>query len=293
MKFLVTGVTGQLGYDVVRELKNRGINSEDIIECDRNIMDITKANIVLDVIKYTKPDVIIHCAAYTAVDKAEEDISNCYNINVNGTRNIVNAAKIVGAKLIYISTDYVFDGTKDVSQKYDIYDKTNPINIYGKTKRIGELITKQYDKHFIVRTSWVFGKNGNNFVKTMLDLSKTKNQLSVISDQYGSPTYTVDLAKLLIDMSYTEKYGIYHANNEGYTSWYYFSKYIFASNNININVLPVLTKNYKTKAVRPINSQLSKKSLIDNGFEPLPPYEDAVKRYLKELSKKKLTLAKK
>ncbi len=293
MKFLVTGVTGQLGYDVVRELQKRGVSDENILAPTSKQMDITNSWEVDRVILNYKPDVIIHCAAYTAVDNAEEDVNNCYNVNVNGTRNIVNAAKTVGAKLIYISTDYVFDGTKDSSENYDIYDKTNPINIYGKTKRMGELITKQYDKHFIVRTSWVFGKNGNNFVKTMLDLAKTKNQLKVISDQYGSPTYTVDLAKLLVDMAYTERYGIYHASNYGYTSWYYFSKYIFSSNNINIDVLPILTQNYKTKAPRPLNSQLSKISLVDNDFDLLPPYEDAVKRYLKELSEKKLTLAKK
>lgn len=291
MKFLVTGVTGQLGYDVVRELKNRGINNEDIIECDRSIMDITNKDEVLDVITHTKPDVIIHCGAYTFVDKAEDDISNCYNVNVNGTRNIVNAAKEVKAKLIYVSTDYVFDGEKDLSETYDIYDKTNPINIYGKTKRAGELIVRNYDKHFIVRTSWVFGKNGNNFVKTMLKLSKEKNELRVISDQYGSPTYTVDLAELLVDMSYTEKYGIYHANNEGYMSWYEFAKLIFSVNNVNATVLPTLTKNYETKASRPLNSKLSNKSLIDNGFKPLPTTEDAVNRFAKESEKKKLTLA--
>lgn len=290
MRFLVTGVTGQLGYDVVKELKDRGVSNEDIIECDRSIMDLTNKDDVKNVISFFNPDVIIHCAAYTAVDKAEEDIANCYKVNVEGTRSIVEGAKNVDAKLIFVSTDYVFDGAKDINETYKVDDKTNPINIYGKTKRLAELEVKKYDKHFIVRTSWVFGINGNNFVKTMLKLAETKDEIGVVSDQYGSPTYTVDLAKLLVDMAYTDKYGVYHANNTGYMSWYEFAKNIFETNDIDIKVNPVLTKDYKTKAKRPMNSQLDRSEIKKNGFDFLPPVSDAVKRYSEELKEKKLTL---
>ena len=222
MRFLVTGINGQLGYDVVKELKRRGFN--DILECDRNIMDITNKKQVYNVIVGGEPDVVIHCAAYTAVDKAEDDFRNASDINVYGTKLIAEYSKKVGAKLIYVSTDYVFDGLKPLGETYSVNDNVNPINKYGITKYYGEEMAKINPKHFIVRTSWVFGINGNNFIKTMLRLANERDEISVVADQYGSPTYTVDLAKLLVDMSLTDNYGIYHANNEGYISWYDFAK---------------------------------------------------------------------
>lgn len=281
MKFLITGVNGQLGYDVKRELVDRGYI--DICAPTREELDITNMDDVSRYVLEHKPNVIIHCAAYTAVDRAEEDKENCYNVNVNGTKYLVEATSMIGAKFIYISTDYVFDGTKQ--EIYNVDDLTCPINYYGETKLLGEKIVAEYFNHIIVRISWVFGINGSNFVKTMLRLAETKKELGVVSDQIGSPTYTEDLSKLLVDMALSEKRGIYHATNEGFCSWNEFAKYIFEVNGIEMIVNPVLTKDYKTVAKRPLNSRLDKSKLVEDGFEKLPDWKDAVKRYSKVLKK--------
>lgn len=283
MRYLVTGVKGQLGYDVVKELKSRGIN--DILEYDYEIMDITDRRRVEQIMTDSEPDVVIHCAAYTAVDAAEDNEELARNVNKIGTRNIAQMSELVGAKLIYISTDYVFDGEKPLGETYDVDDKVNPQSVYGKTKYEGEEEAKFNPMHFIVRTSWVFGINGKNFVKTMLNLSKTKDEISVVSDQYGSPTYTVDLAKLLVDMSLTDKYGTYHANNEGYTNWADFAEEIFKVNGKDTKVKHITTEEYPTKAKRPHNSCLSKDSLDKAGFNRLPDWKDALVRYSEELNK--------
>jgi len=281
MKFFITGVGGQLGYDVKRELISRGY--EDIYAPSLNELDITNEKMVADSILENKPDVIFHCAAYTAVDKAEEEKELCYNVNVKGTEYLVKYAKEVGAKFIYISTDYVFDGTKD--GEYFVDDKSCPINYYGETKWLGEEAVRTYDNHIIVRISWVFGINGKNFIKTMLKLSETRNELGVVSDQIGSPTYTLDLSKLLVDMSMSDKCGTYHATNEGYCSWNEFAKYIFEVNDIDMVVNEVLTKDYKTVAKRPLNSRMDKSKLDEDGFDRLPDWKDAVKRYSKVLKR--------
>ncbi len=284
MKILVTGVNGQLGYELVKELNNKGYT--DILAVDKDEMDITNKDMVNKVIKNYHPDVIFHCAAWTAVDKAEDEKEACYNVNVNGTKYISEAAKEIDAKMFYISTDYVFDGTKE--GLYEIGDEVNPKSVYGETKYEGEQLVRQNVlKHFIVRISWVFGINGNNFIKTMLKLAEARNELTVVADQFGSPTYTVDLAKLLVEMSETEKYGTYHANNEGYCNWAQFAEYIFKVNNKEVNVKHITSEEYPQKAYRPRNSKLSKQSLDDNGFNRLPSWEDAVERYSKELKKVK------
>lgn len=284
MKVLVTGVNGQLGYELVKELNNKGYTN--ILAVDKDEMDITNKDMVNKVIKNYHPDVIFHCAAWTAVDKAEDEKKACYNVNVNGTKYISEAAKEIDAKLIYISTDYVFDGSKE--GLYEIDDEVNPKSVYGETKYEGEQLVRQNNlKHFIVRISWVFGVNGNNFIKTMLKLAETRNELTVVADQFGSPTYTVDLAKLLVEMSETEKYGTYHANNEGYCNWAEFAEYIFKVNDKEVNVKHITSEEYPQKAYRPRNSKLSKQSLDDNGFNRLPSWEDAVERYSKELKKVK------
>lgn len=280
MKFLITGVNGQLGYDIKKELLFRGY--EHVYSPNREELDITNEKQVSKLVDQIKPNVIFHCAAYTAVDKAEEEKELCYNVNVNGTKYLVNAAKDIGAKIIYISTDYVFDGTKEGI--YEVNDKTNPINYYGETKWLGEEIVRTYENHIITRISWVFGINGKNFIKTMLKLAETKTELGVVCDQIGSPTYTEDLSKLLIDMAMSEKTGTYHATNEGYCSWNEFAKYIFEINEINMTVNEVLTKDYKTTAKRPINSKLDK-SKLEEDFYKLPDWKDAVKRYCKVLKK--------
>lgn len=289
MKYLITGYNGQLGYDLVRELKKRNIS--DYLAVDVNDMDITNREQVFDVVKNYNPDVIIHCAAWTAVDKAEDMEDKVREVNVYGTKNLVDASIEIDSKIIYLSTDYVFDGTKDGVYLED--DMPNPKSVYGLTKYEGELEVKRNPKHFIVRISWVFGINGNNFIKTMLKLSQTHNELNVVCDQIGSPTYTVDLSKLLIDMSNTSKYGTYHANNDGYCSWAEFAKYIFESNNISVNVNPVTTEEYlqitgTKQAYRPRNSKLSKEKLIESGFEMLPSWEDATDRYCEELKNEKI-----
>ena len=281
MKFLITGVNGQLGHDVKQELMDRGYF--DILAPTREEMDITNKEQVEKIVLDYKPDVIFHCAAYTAVDLAEDEKEKCYDINVNGTKYLTDAASVVHAKMIYISTDYVFDGTKD--GVYDVDDEIHPVNYYGKTKYLGEEIVKKYENHIIVRISWVFGINGKNFVKTMLRLAETKSELSVVSDQIGSPTYTKDLSRLLVDMSLSDIKGTYHATNEGYCSWYDFAMTIFEVNHIHMKVSPILTKDYKTKAKRPLNSRLNKDCLDDADLDRLPDWKDAVERYSKVLKK--------
>lgn len=281
MRFLVTGVKGQLGYDIVRELKSRGYT--DILEFDKDDMDLTKEDEVRTKILETKPDVVFHCAAYTAVDNAEDNAELARMVNVLGTKYLSEVTSEIGAKIIYISTDYVFDGEKPYGETYDVDDPVNPTSIYGKTKLDGEIEAKKNPKHFVVRTSWVFGINGNNFIKTMLKLSETRDEINVVSDQFGSPTYTVDLARLLVDLAKTEKYGTYHANNEGYTSWDEFAREIFKVFNKNMKVNSIKTEDYPTKAKRPKNSCLSKECLDREGFKRLPSWQSAVERYKKEM----------
>ena len=281
MKFLITGASGQLGYDVKLELLNRGYY--DILSPSSSVMDLRNKDSVRDTILDYKPDIVFHCAAYTAVDKAEDERELCSDVNINGTKYIVDACSEVGAKLIFISTDYVFDGSKDGFYLED--DKVSPINYYGKTKWLAEENVRGYDNHIITRISWVFGINGNNFVKTMLKLSDTRDEISVVSDQIGSHTYTKDLSKVLVDMALSDKKGTYHVTNDGTCSWYEFAKYIFESNNIDIVVNPIKTSDYPTKAKRPHNSRMSKEKLMNDGFSMLPDWKDAVDRYNKELIK--------
>ena len=287
-KYLVTGVNGQLGYDIVRELNDRG--EYDVLALDKDEMDITDKEQVEKIIKAYEPDVIFHCAAWTAVDKAEELEDLCEKVNVEGTRNITEASIKVGAKLVYISTDYVFDGEKE--GLYVEEDKPNPKSVYGKTKYQGEEEVRKNPNHFITRISWVFGVNGNNFIKTMLKLADKYKELKVVNDQIGCPTYTVDLAKLLVEMAETEKYGTYHVNNEGYCSWAEFAKYIMESNGKETVINPVTTEEYyegkdmSKIAYRPRNSRLDKKKLEDN-FYRLPSWQDATDRYCKQLTKSK------
>ena len=281
MKFFITGVNGQLGYDVKRELLERGYT--DILAPTRVDLDITNEDAVKKMIREYRPSVIFHCAAYTAVDKAEEEQEKCYQVNVLGTKYLTEAAKEVGAKIIYISTDYVFDGTKEGIYQTD--DKVNPVNYYGKTKYLGENFVREYDNHIIVRISWVFGINGKNFIRTMLNLAESHKELNVVCDQIGSPTYTKDLAGLLVNMFLSNVKGLYHVTNEGYCSWYEFAEFIFKESRKKVKVHPILTKDYKTIAKRPLNSKLSKESLDDIGMKRLPEWQDAVKRYICELKK--------
>lgn len=279
MKVLVTGVKGQLGYDVVNELTKRG---HIAVGTDIEEMDITDSKSVDSVIKESAPDAVIHCAAYTAVDAAEDNVDLCRKINAEGTQNIANVCKELDIKMIYISTDYVFDGEGERPWEPD--DERTPLNVYGQTKYEGELaVQNTLDKFFIVRIAWVFGVNGKNFIKTMLNLGKTRDSLTVVNDQFGSPTYTFDLAKLLVDMVETDKYGIYHATNEGICTWYEFACEIFKQAGMNIKVSPVLASEYPAKAKRPSNSRMSKEKLTENGFEKLPTWQDALSRYLKEM----------
>ena len=294
-RYLVTGCKGQLGFDIVRELNKRGIY--DILALDVDDMDITNKRIVDKIIGEYKPEYVFHCAAYTAVDKAEENEEIAYKINVDGTRNIANACRNVGAKLIYISTDYVFDGKLKKDESYKPDDEVNPLSVYGKTKYLGELAALENPKTFVVRTAWVFGLNGNNFVKTMLKLSENHDSLNVVSDQIGSPTYTVDLAKLLVDMSETDKYGIYHGTNSGYTSWAEFADYILKDTDTKVNYVTT-EEYYKPQyekatvegrtlniATRPLISKLDKSKLVESGFCELPDWHEAVDNYKKELQK--------
>ena len=279
MKVLVTGVKGQLGYDVVNELVKRGHTA---IGTDIEEMDITDKNSVDSVIKENTPDAVIHCAAYTAVDAAEDNAELCRKINAEGTQNIADVCKELDIKMIYISTDYVFDGQGE--RPWEPEDERTPLNVYGQTKYEGELaVQNTLDKYFIVRIAWVFGVNGKNFIKTMLNLGKTRDSLTVVNDQFGSPTYTYDLAKLLVDMVETDKYGIYHATNEGICTWYEFACEIFKQAGINVKVSPVSASEYPAKAKRPSNSRMSKEKLTEQGFEKLPAWQDALARYLKEI----------
>ena len=293
MKVLVTGVKGQLGFDVVNELKEKNIEAVGV---DIEEMDITDKASVDKVIKEVNPDAVIHCAAWTAVDAAEDEDKQekVKLVNVNGTQNIADVCKELDIKMMYISTDYVFNGEGTEPWQPDCKDYA-PQNVYGQTKLDGELaVANTLDKYFIVRIAWVFGKNGNNFIKTMLKVGKNHDQLKVVSDQIGTPTYTFDLAKLLVSMIVTDKYGYYHATNEGgYISWWDFTKEIFKQatemgydrySEKNITVTPVTTAEYGvSKAKRPFNSRLDKSKLVANGFTPLPTWQDAVSRYLKDL----------
>lgn len=279
IKVLVTGANGQLGYDVVKRLNELGIEA---IGVDRNDFDISDKDQTQEYILKSKPDVIVHCAAYTAVDKAEDEREKCYAINVGGTKNIAEACKKIDAKMIYISTDYVFDGQG--IEPHPESRQTNPVNYYGYSKEQGEQTVRDVlDKYFIIRTSWVYGKNGGNFVKTMLKLAQMKDEISVVNDQVGAPTYTKDLAVLICNMIQTTKYGTYHGVNEGYCSWYEFALAIFKRAGVNIKVNPIPTSEYPARAKRPLNSRLSKENLDRNGFDRLPFWEDALSRYLKEM----------
>lgn len=278
MRVLVTGVKGQLGYDVVNELGKRG---HEAVGVDVEEMDITDTEAVEKGITEANVEAVIHCAAYTAVDAAEDNKEICRKVNVDGTENIAKVCKKLDLKMIYISTDYVFDGLG--TRPWEPDDKQEPMNVYGQTKYEGELaVTKHLDKYYIVRIAWVFGVNGKNFIKTMLNLGETKDQLTVVCDQVGSPTYTYDLAVLLVDMVETDKYGFYHATNEGLCSWYEFACEIFKQAGMNVTVVPVTTAEYtKAKAKRPYNSRMNKDKLDANGFKRLPAWQDALTRYLK------------
>lgn len=279
MKVLVTGVKGQLGYDVMAELAKRNIEA---IGVDIDEMDITDKISVEKVIGEAAPDVVVHCAAYTAVDAAEDNEALCRRVNADGTRNIAEICKKLDCKMVYISTDYVFDGQG--TRPWEPDDERHPLNVYGQTKYEGELaVQENLSKYFIVRIAWVFGKNGKNFVKTMLKLAETHDKLTVVNDQFGSPTYTYDLARLLVDMIQTDKYGIYHATNEGICTWYEFACEIFRQAGVKIEVTPVPASEYPAKAKRPENSRLDKSKLTENGFERLPSWQDALRRYIKEI----------
>ncbi len=284
MKILVTGFNGQLGYDVVKVLEQRNIPCRGVDIAD---FDITDAHAVSNYLNDYAPSAVIHCAAYTAVDRAEEDVERCTAINVDGTRNIALACKQLGAKMIYISTDYVFTGEGDTP--YEVDDATEPQSVYGKTKLEGEqVVQKLLVTWFVVRISWVFGKNGNNFIKTMLRLGKERDEVNVVCDQIGSPTYTADLAPLLCDMVNTEKYGTYHATNEGFCSWAEFTQEIFRLAGYITKVKPIPTSEYPTRAKRPLNSRLSKKNLDEAGFKRLPVWQSALKNYIDEIEVKNL-----
>lgn len=276
MKVLVTGANGQLGYDVVKELQKQNIECCGATRKDFDIVDFEATE---KFITNYMPDVVIHCAAYTAVDKAEDEQGLCYLVNASATENIAQISKKIDAKMVYISTDYVFDGTK--KDFYEVDDKPNPVNVYGRTKLLGEqAVQKILNKYFIVRISWVFGEHGSNFVKTMLRLGKERKELNIVADQYGSPTYTADLAPLLIEMIKTDKYGIYHATNEGVCSWEEFAEEIFKLAKMNVKVNRITTDEYPTKAKRPLNSRLSKEKL-DKYFYKLPFWEIALEKFIK------------
>lgn len=302
MKVLVTGVAGQLGHDVMNELEKRGYNGvgSDIHEVYSGAddgsavtkmpyvqMDITDSAAVERIIGEVKPDAVVHCAAWTAVDLAEDEDKQdkVFAINSQGTRNIAQVCKKLDCKMVYISTDYVFDGQGTEPWQPDCKDYA-PLNVYGKSKLEGELaVSELLDKYFIVRIAWVFGVNGKNFIKTMLNVGRKYDKVRVVNDQIGTPTYTYDLSRLLVDMLETERYGYYHATNEGgYISWYDFTKEIFRQAGIGAEVVPVTTEEYGlSKAARPFNSRLDKSKLKENGFEPLPTWQDALTRYLKEI----------
>ena len=282
MKILVTGANGQLGYDVVRELQKRG---HDTIGVDIGEMDITDEESVRSVLTSAAPEAVIHCAAWTAVDAAEDNAEKVYAVNALGTRYIAQACRRLNAKMMYISTDYVFDGKGEKPWEPDQTDYCT-LSVYGKSNLEGELaVASALDRYFIVRIAWVFGLHGKNFVRTMLNVGKTHDTVRVVCDQIGTPTYTYDLARLLADMIETDKYGYYHATNEGgYLSWYDFTCEIFRLAGYATKVIPVTTAEYGlSKAARPFNSRLDKSKLVRNGFTPLPDWKDALARYLKEL----------
>lgn len=311
MKFFVTGVNGQLGHDVMNELQERGhegvgsdiqasycgiVDGSAVTTMPYVSLDITDRQAVIKTIAEIKPDVVIHCAAWTAVDMAEDDdkVEKVRAVNAGGTQNIADSCKNVDCKMLYLSTDYVFDGQGTEPWQPDCIDY-KPLNIYGQTKLEGEqAVRRTLDKYFIVRIAWVFGLNGKNFIKTMINVGKTHDEVRVVNDQIGTPTYTYDLARLLVDMCETEKYGYYHATNAevtdenagcktGYISWYDFCCEFYRQYGLKTNVIPVTTEEYGlSKAARPFNSRLDKRKLVENGFKPLPSWQDAVTRYLKE-----------
>lgn len=302
MKVFVTGVAGQLGHDVMNELAKRGfdgvgtdlapeysgiLDGSAVTSMPYVSMDITDAEAVQKVLTEVRPDAVVHCAAWTAVDLAEDEDKQekVRAINVDGTRNIASVCKKLGCKMLYLSTDYVFDGQGTEPWQPDCKDY-KPLNVYGQTKLDGELaVSSILSKYFIVRIAWVFGLNGNNFIKTMLKLSQNHDSLRVVNDQIGTPTYTLDLARLLVDMIITDRYGYYHATNEGgYISWYDFACEIFRQAGAKVNVSPVTTEEYGlSKAARPFNSRLDKTKLVQNGFQALPDWKDALHRYLVEI----------
>lgn len=301
MRFFVTGINGQLGHDVMNELHKRGHEcvGSDLAEKYAGVddgsaviampyvcLDITNKEVVEKVIKDLKPDAVIHCAAWTAVDMAEDDdkVELVRAVNAGGTQNIADACKAIDCKMLYLSTDYVFDGQGEELWEPDCKDYM-PLNVYGQTKLEGEMaVSRTLDKYFIVRIAWVFGLNGKNFIKTMINVGKTHDEVRVVNDQVGTPTYTYDLARLLVDMCETEKYGYYHATNEGgYISWYDFCCEFYRQYGLNTKVIPVTTEEYGlSRAARPFNSRLDKSKLVEAGFMPLPTWQDAVKRYLDE-----------
>ncbi|MCI6652062.1 MAG: dTDP-4-dehydrorhamnose reductase [Ruminococcus sp.] len=301
MKFFVTGVNGQLGHDVMNELLKRGYegvgsdiqlaysgvsDGSAVTTAPYVALDITDKDAVEKIIKDIKPDAVIHCAAWTAVDMAEDDdkVEKVRAVNVGGTQNMADACKEIDCKMLYLSSDYVFDGQGTEPWKPDCKDY-KPLNVYGQTKLEGELaVSNTLEKYFIVRIAWVFGANGKNFIKTMINVGKTHDEVRVVNDQIGTPTYTYDLARLLVDMCETDKYGYYHATNEGgYISWYDFCCEFYRQYGLKTKVTPVTTQEYGlSKAARPFNSRLDKSKLIENGFTPLPTWQDAVSRYLKE-----------
>lgn len=276
MKVLVTGATGQLGWDVVKELKKRNI------ECcgtGSKELDITDREAVMRFIEDYHPDAVIHCAAYTAVDRAEDEPEKCWDVNVNGTAYVAEACRAIDAKMVYISTDYVFGDDGD--KPHEVDDPVHPLNVYGQTKWEGEeVVRRSLQKYFIVRISWVFGEHGNNFVKTMLRLGQTHKEISVVADQFGAPTYTVDLAPLLCDMIETEKYSTYHACNSGCCSWAEFAEEIFKDAHMDVKVIPIQTKEYPTKARRPKNSRLSTQMLVMSAWTLLPVWRNAITRFM-------------
>ena len=311
MKFFVTGINGQLGHDVMNEIHERGYEGvgSDIAEKYAGVadgspvttmpyisLDITDRDAVMKIIQEVQPDIVVHCAAWTAVDMAEDDhkVQKVRAVNADGTQNIADVCKVVDCKMLYLSTDYVFDGQGTEPWEPDCKDY-KPLNVYGQTKLEGELaVSNTLEKYFIVRIAWVFGLNGKNFIKTMINVGKTHDEVRVVNDQIGTPTYTYDLARLLVDMCETEKYGYYHATNAevmdenaecktGYISWYDFCCEFYRQYGLKTRVIPVTTEEYGlSKAARPFNSRLDKKKLVENGFKPLPTWQDAVSRYLKE-----------
>lgn len=282
MKILVTGYKGQLGFDVVQILNERQIDCKGV---DIDDFDLTDRNAVIDYIQRYQPTSVIHCAAFTAVDKAEEARELCYTVNVDGTAHVATACHLLDIPMMYISTDYVFSGEGE--EPFEVDSPKAPESFYGLTKSLGEdKVTEILSKYFIVRISWVFGLNGNNFVRTMIRLGKEREQLTVVNDQIGSPTYTADLAVLLCNLIVTEKYGTYHATNEGICSWYDFAAAIMQEAGLSCKVLPISSDQYPSKVKRPHNSRLSKRSLDNAGFQRLPPWIDALKRYVQQLKEK-------